>query len=119
MTNLQKLKALLWGSFWAGLGGITTGTADIVAGSFEAGHVFSWDHVLHRAYVGIGIGIFTYWQQQKALFTPPPVLVEDTIQTLKTPPGQDDVVLHTHKETTTKPADPVPTDPVSTDKSST
>jgi|SRR5882724_4044437 len=106
LTNLQKLSALFWGCFWAGLGGVTTGGSDVIAGLFEDSHHLDWNHVLHRAYAGIGIGIWAYWQQQKALFTPPPVLVEDTRATIRTPAGQPDIVIDTHKETMTVKPDP-------------
>jgi len=100
MTNLQKLEALLWGSFWSALGGITTGMSDLIASALE-GHPANFQHVLHRAYIGMAIGIFHYWQKQQALFTPSPVLIEDTTQTVRTPAGQPDIVVQTHKETTT------------------
>lgn len=106
MTNLEKLEALLWGSFWSALGGLTTGVADLIASALE-GHPATFQHVLNRAYIGMAIGIFHYWQKQQALFTPAPVLVEDTRQTIITPAGQPDIVVETHKETTTvKPDDP-------------
>jgi hypothetical protein len=100
MTNLQKLEALLWGSFWAALGGLTTGSADWIATMIDYPQN-DWTHTARVAGVGALMGIAGYWRKNKALFEPPPVLIEDTTQIVRTPPGQPDIVVDTHKETKT------------------
>lgn len=99
MTNLQKIQALAWGSFWSALGGLTFGGAEILVQLSEP--IIVWKHVFKIAGVGMMGGIILYWKQQTALFTPSPVMIEDTRQIVRTPPGQADLIIDTHKETQT------------------
>lgn len=76
--NLKKLKSLLWGMFWAGLGGLTTGLSDVLVtlASYDSN---DWDHTWKVVGVGGLLGAAGYLKQQQALFSPPPVALQPAV----------------------------------------
>lgn len=74
MTDRSKLERFLWGAGWAALGGLQPALLDMAHDWYAYKPPLDWQHIGFMTAGGVIMGLAGYWQQQKALFTPVPVM---------------------------------------------
>jgi hypothetical protein len=75
MTDRSKLERFLWGAVWAAMGGLQPALLDIAHDLYAyRDSALDWQHIGFMTAGGVIMGLAAYWQQQKALFTPIPVM---------------------------------------------